>query len=50
MKSFWLSLFNIVFGTLMGNIVMFANNGTRAEAVILSLIFIVWLDIRTNQE
>jgi hypothetical protein len=46
MKSFWMMVFNVVFGVVMGNIIAIVNDGTRAEAAILSFIFILWLDIR----
>lgn len=46
MRSFWMTLLNVVLGSIMGGIIAAFNGGERIDAVILTFLFIVWFEVR----
>jgi flagellar biosynthesis protein FliR len=48
--SFWLTLFNIVWGSILGAVIAIINDGTRMEGAIMGLLFIIWMEVRDAKD
>jgi len=44
--KFWMTMFNVLVGSLLGGIIAAFNGGDRIDSIILGFLFIVWFEVR----
>jgi hypothetical protein len=44
--KFWMTMFNVVIGSIMGGIIAAFNGGTKMEGILLAFMFIIWFEVR----
>lgn len=49
-QSYWLFIINIVVAAVLGGVLSAINDGERIDAVILSMIFLVWFEVKDSRE
>lgn len=49
-QSFWMFIFNVVWGSILGAVIAAINDGTRMEGIIMGLLFIVWMEVRDSKD
>jgi hypothetical protein len=47
--KFWMFILNLVFAAILGGIISAVNGGTKMEAVLLCMLFLIWFEIRDKE-